>query len=48
MEAQKTLLLFLVWDSFDMQTHGDAQGQGTVWTPVLQEPLNLSWVMRRQ
>ena len=46
-ESQRTLLLFLVQDSFDMHTHGDTQGQGTVWIPVLEEPLNLIWAMRR-
>ena len=47
-EAQGTLLLFLVQASSDMQVSGDTQGQDTVWTLVLEGPLNLSSAMRGQ
>lgn len=40
-EAQGTLLLFLVQVSSDMQAPGDTKGQGTVWTLVLEETLNV-------
>lgn len=40
-ETQGTLLLFLVQVSSDMQAPGDTEGQGTVWTLVLEETLNV-------